>query len=276
MALEQKWDRLILLLREMHGAALAYSGGVDSSLLLVAASEALNPRLAAVTAVSDTYPSNELLSAQEFARSCNVKFTILPTSELENEAYARNGPDRCYHCKKELFSKLRGLAEAEGLPVLIEGSNIDDLNDRRPGRQAALEFGVRSPLVEAELSKKEIRELARRMRLPVWDKPSLACLSSRVPFGTRITSGLLRRIETAEDRLRVQGFGQVRVRHHGDTARIELDPAQFGRLLAGDAAARIAAALKELGYTYVCLDLEGYRTGSMNEALRDEKLHLKE
>jgi len=273
MAIEQKLDHLKSLLREMQRAVLAYSGGVDSSLLLAAAAEVLGPGLVAVTAVSETYPSGELLSAREFARSRNVNLVVLHTEELASEAYARNAPDRCYHCKKELFAKLRGISEAEGISVLIEGSNTDDLKDHRPGRTAALEFGLRSPLVEAGLSKKEIRELAHSLNLPVWDKPSLACLSSRIPYGTRITPGLLRTIQAAEDRLRVLGFGQVRVRHHGDTARIELDSAEFGRVLQGDAAARIVATLKELGYTYVCLDLEGYRTGSMNEGMLKEKLH---
>jgi pyridinium-3,5-biscarboxylic acid mononucleotide sulfurtransferase len=274
MAIEQKWNHLKTLLREMQRAVLAYSGGVDSSLLLAAAAEVMGPGVVAVTAVSETYPSGELLSAQEFARSRSVKLVVLQTEELANEAYARNAEDRCYHCKKELFAKLRRISDTEGISFLIEGSNTDDLKDHRPGRTAALEFGLRSPLVEAGLSKKEIRELARRLNLPVWDKPSLACLSSRIPYGTRITAGLLHTVQAAEDRLRVLGFRQVRVRHHGDTARIEIDRTDFGLLLQGDAAARIAAALKDVGYTYVCLDLEGYRTGSMNEGMPKEKIRV--
>ncbi len=265
--IEQKWDHLRALLRDMPGAVLAYSGGVDSSLLLRAAAEVMAPRLIAVTAVSETYPASELLSAQEFARSLGVAHEILPTEELASEEFVRNTPDRCYHCKKELYAKLRRIAEAKDIPGVIEGSNTDDLRDYRPGRRAVQEFSVRSPLVEAGLSKAEVRELAHRMKLPMWDKPSLACLSSRIPYGTRVTAGLLRTIEAAEDQLRVLGFRQARVRHYGAIARIEVERSEFGRLIDGETSRQIVTAFKGLGYTYVCLDLEGYRTGSMNEGL---------
>ncbi len=265
--IEQKWDHLKALLRDMQCAVLAYSGGVDSSLLLRAAAEVMGPRLVAVTAVSETYPDSELLSAKEFARPLGVTHRILRTEELASEDFVRNAPDRCYHCKKELFEKLKRIADREGIAVVIEGSNTDDLADYRPGRKAAQEFSVRSPLVEAGLSKAEVRELARMLNLPVWNKPSLACLSSRIPYGTRITSGILRTIQVAEDHMHTLGFRQVRVRHHGETARIEIDRAEFERLLNDEVAGRITATLKSLGYTYVCLDLEGYRTGSMNESL---------
>ena len=255
----------------MRHAVLAYSGGVDSSLLLRAAAEVIAPRLIAVTAVSETYPISELPGAREFAGSLGVKHTILHTGELSSEDFVRNAPDRCYHCKRELFEKLRRIAVEEGMTSVIEGSNMDDLRDYRPGRTAAQEFGVRSPLVEAGFSKAEVRECARMLDLPVWDKPSLACLSSRIPYGTRITSGILRTIEAAEDHIRRFGFRQVRVRHYGETARIELGRADFGLLLNEDVAAKITAALKGLGYTYVCLDLEGYRTGSMNERLMEQE-----
>jgi len=267
MTIVHKWDHLKALLHDMQLAVLAYSGGVDSSLLLRAAAEVMGPHLIAVTAVSETYPSSELISAKEFARSQGVTHKVLRTEELASEAFARNSPDRCYHCKKELFEKLGRIAETEGISAVIEGSNTDDLKDLRPGRLAAQEFLVRSPLVEAGLSKAEVRELARMLNLAVWDKPSLACLSSRIPYGTRITPGILRTIEAAEDALRVFGFRQVRVRHHGDTARIEIERADFERILKDDVAGKITAALKELGYTYVCLDIEGYRTGSMNEGI---------
>jgi uncharacterized protein len=269
MLIEQKWEHLKALLHEMGQAVLAYSGGVDSSLLLRAASDVMGPRLIAVTAVSETYPAGELPAAQEFARQLGSTHRILYTEELSSEAFVRNPPDRCYYCKKELFEKLRQLAEAEGISCVIEGSNSDDLNDHRPGRKAAGEYAVRSPLVEAGLSKSEVRELSRRFHLPVWDKPSLACLSSRIPYGTRITPAVLQTIQTAEDHLRVHGFRQVRVRHHGDTARIEIDSSDFSKLLSGNVAERITAELKKLGYTYVCLDLAGYRTGSMNEKLAE-------
>jgi uncharacterized protein len=267
MMIEQKWDHLKALLRDMQSAVLAYSGGVDSSLLLRAAAEVMAPRLIVVTAVSETYPASELFSTKEFVRSLSVVHKILTTEELSSEEFIRNTPERCYHCKKELYAKLRLMAEAEGIAEVIEGSNTDDMRDYRPGRRAAKEFFVRSPLMEAGLSKGEVRELAHRLNLPMWDKPSLACLSSRIPYGTRVTSELLRTIQAAEDQLRVLGFRQARVRHHGATARIEIERSEFKRLLDDEISGQIVAALKRLGYTYVCLDLEGYRTGSMNEGL---------
>jgi len=255
----------------MQTAVIAYSGGVDSSLLLRAASEAMGRHLVAVTAVSETYPPGELAGAQEFAGSLGVSHMVLYTDELKSEEFVRNAPDRCYHCKKELFEKLKETAGSAGMAFVIDGSNTDDLMDHRPGRKAAQEFFVRSPLVEAGLSKPEVRELARTLNLPVWDKPSLACLSSRIPYGTRITSDILRTVRSAEDRLRSFGFRQARVRHHGGVARIEIDRAEFSRLLDDDVSGRITSAFKELGYTYVCMDLEGYRTGSMNEEMaRDD------
>ena len=256
------------MLHDMQYAVLAYSGGVDSSLLLRAASEIMGPRLIAVTAVSETYPAGELPAAVEFARSFGVTHKVLHTGELTSEAFVSNTPDRCYHCKKELFEKLRRIAETEGIAAVIEGSNTDDLRDHRPGRKAAQEFGVRSPLMEAGLSKAEVRELARKLNLAVWDKPSLACLSSRIPYGTRITPQILETVQSAEDQLRILGFRQLRVRHHGDTARIEISRNDFRLLLDDELAARITTALKKMGYTYICVDLEGYRTGSMNEGLQ--------
>jgi pyridinium-3,5-biscarboxylic acid mononucleotide sulfurtransferase len=266
MVIEQKWDRLRTLLRGMKCAVLAYSGGVDSSLLLRATAEVMGHRLIAVTAVSETYPHGELEAAKEFARTLGVTHRILCTQELSSEEFARNSPERCYFCKKELYGKLRKIAETEGISCILDGSNTDDLADYRPGRKAAEEFSVRSPLVETGLSKSDVRELARFLNLPMWDKPSLACLSSRIPYGTRITPDIIETVQTAEDHLRVLGFRQVRVRHHGEIARIEIDREAFGQLLTDDAVEKITAALKGLGYIYVCLDLEGYRTGSMNAA----------
>lgn len=274
MTIDEKWDHLISLLREMRLAVIAFSGGVDSSLLLKAAAEAMGPHLIAVTAVSETYPPGELAHAREFTRTLGVRHCVLHTEELRSEEFARNSPDRCYFCKKELFEKLRHIADLEGISFILDGSNTDDLKDRRPGRRAAGEFSVRSPLVEAGLTKAEVRELARARNLSVWDKPSLACLSSRVPYGTRITPEILGTIQAAEDVLRSIGLRQVRVRHHGDTARIEAERKDFEKLIAGDAVKRITRALKELGYTYVCLDLEGYRTGSMNEGLKEQKTEV--
>jgi uncharacterized protein len=268
MVIEQKWDRLKTLLREMHCAVIAYSGGVDSSLLLKAASEALGPHLIAVTAVSETYPPGELEAAKDFARSLGVTHRILHTSELESEEFVVNSLDRCYFCKKELFGALKKIADIEGISCILDGSNTDDLRDYRPGAKAAVQFSVQSPLREADFSKSDVRACARMLNLPVWDKPSLACLSSRIPYGTRITTDILRTVQSAEDHLRALGFRQTRVRHHGDIARIEVDRSDFERFFADGAAERITAAFKELGYTYVCLDLEGYRTGSMNEGIK--------
>jgi len=274
MEIDQKLDRLKALLREMKFAVLAYSGGVDSSLLLKAASEVLGPHLLAVTAVSETYPPAELAVAREFARSLGVAHRILRTAELESEEFVQNSPERCYFCKKVLFGKLKQIAETEGIPIILDGSNTDDLKDYRPGAKAAGEFSVRSPLREAGFSKSDVRACARMLSLPVWDKPSLACLASRIPYGTRITPAILNMIQAAEDHLHVLGFRQVRVRHHGETARIEVNREDFGRLIADKVVEKITNALRELGYTYVCMDLDGYRTGSMNERLdrmRNEK-----
>lgn len=268
MEIEQKWDRLRSLLREMKSAVLAYSGGVDSSLLLKAASEVLGTHLVVVTAYSETYPLAELAAAKEFADTLGVTLRILHTGELESEDFVKNSTERCYFCKKELFGKLRQIAMNEGIPFILDGSNTDDLKDYRPGSRAAGEFSVRSPLREAGFSKSDVRACARKLNLPVWDKPSLACLSSRIPYGTRITPKILTVIQSAEDYLHSLGYRQVRVRHHGDTARIEIERDEFERLLAGDAMQKIVTAFKKLGYTYVCMDLEGYRTGSMNEGMK--------
>ena len=267
MIREQKWDRLRELLREMKLAVLAYSGGVDSSLLLRAASEVMGPHLIVVTAVSETYPQGELAAAQSFVRSLGVTHRIIHTHELENEQFAQNPPERCFYCKTELFEKLAAIASTEGIPFILDGSNTDDLTDHRPGRRAAEAYSVRSPLVEAGINKADVRHLAQVLNLPQWEKPSLACLSSRIPYGTRITREILDRVQQAENCLHGFGFRQVRVRHHGDTARIELDKSDFSRLFTGEIADRVVASFRELGYTYVSLDLAGYRTGSMNEGM---------
>ncbi len=272
MKADTKWENLKTLLAGMKHAVLAYSGGVDSSLLLKAASEAMGPGLIAVTAVSETYPPSELYDAQEFAGSLGVTHKIIHTTELKTEEFVRNGPDRCYHCKYELFSRLKAIAESEGMAYVIDGSNCDDFRDYRPGRRAAEALGVRSPLVEAGFGKSDIRECAKGLGLPMWDKPSLACLSSRIPYGTRITVEGLDKVMAAEDVVRSFGFRQVRVRHYGDTARIEVDAADIGRMASAETRDKIVDALKDIGYIYVTLDLEGYRTGSMNDALKTKEL----
>ena len=256
------------MLRDMRLAVIAFSGGVDSSLLLVAASEVIGPNLIAVTAESETYPPAEIELARDFARSLGIRHRVLTTREIANEDFSKNSPDRCYHCKKELFSELRRIADREGIEHILDGTNADDLADHRPGRRAAAECSVRSPLAELGFTKADVREFAREKGLAAWDKPSLACLSSRIPYGTRITPDVLRTVWRAEDVLHTAGFRQVRVRHHGDTARIELERADFAKILGNGVLDGITRSLKELGYTYVCLDLEGYRTGSMNESLK--------
>lgn len=251
----------------MGSAVIAYSGGVDSSLVLRAAVEVMGPRVIAVTADSQTYPPAELAEASGFARSLGVDHRVIQTDELACEEFAANPPDRCYFCKKELFGKLKDIAGGEGIPFILDGSNADDLKDFRPGSRAAAEFRVRSPLREAGFTKNDVRDCARLLALPLWDKPSAACLSSRIPYGRRITPDILKTILSAEDHLHALGIGQVRVRHHGDTARIEIDRRDFSLLLSDETARTIVSGLKALGYTYVCIDLEGYRTGSMNEGI---------
>ena len=267
MAMTEKLAHLKELLREMDGAVVAFSSGVDSTFLLRVAHEVLGERVIAATIRSHTFPKRELDEAVAFCRAEGVRHEIIDSEELDIPGFAANPPDRCYHCKRELFSRLLAFAHANGLAAVLEGSNLDDDGDYRPGRRAIKELGIRSPLHEAGLSKAEIRALSREMGLPTSDKPSFACLASRFPYGERITAGALERVERAEQWLLDAGLGlrQLRVRSHGDLARIEVPPGDIPRLAAR--AAEVAAALKELGFSYVALDLLGYRTGSMNETL---------
>ena len=262
-----KLERLRERLRVIGGAVVAFSSGVDSTFLLRVAHEELGDRVVAATARSHSFPKRELDEATAFCRAEGVRHVVIDSEELDIPGFAENPPDRCYHCKKELFGKLLAFARDNGLAAVLEGSNIDDDGDYRPGRRAIRELGILSPLHEAGLTKAEIRVLSREMGLPTFDKPSFACLASRFPYGERITVRGLERVEKAEQWLLDAGWGltQLRVRSHGDLARIEVPPADIPRLAAR--ASEIAAAFKDLGFAYVTLDLLGYRTGSMNEIL---------
>lgn len=255
------------LLVDLESAVVAYSGGVDSTLLLRLCRDALGDGVLAVTAHSPTYPADELAPAVEVAKSLSVRHRVIETAELDDPRFVANPTDRCYHCKLEFFGRLRGIAEAEGLKNVVDGSNCDDLNDRRPGSRAAAELGVRHPLQEAGLTKEEIRALSRELGLGNWSKPSLACLASRVPYDTPITRQTLAAIDGAESYLRSLGVGQVRVRHHGDTARVEVEPGEMAVLLDESKREGILCRFRELGYERVTVDLAGYRCGSMNKGL---------
>ena len=254
-------------LRRIESAVVAFSSGVDSTFLLRVAHEELGERVVAATIRSHTFPKRELDEAAAFCRAEGVCHEIIDSEELDIPGFAENPPDRCYHCKRELFSKLLDFARENGLAAVLEGSNLDDDGDYRPGRRAIRELGIVSPLHEVGLTKAEIRALSRDMGLPTSDKPSFACLASRFPYGERITAAALERVERAEQWLLDAGFGltQLRVRSHGNLARIEVPPDDIPRLAAR--ATEIAAAFKDFGFAYVTLDLRGYRTGSMNEVL---------
>ena len=265
--LQRKLDALEAQLRRLGKVLVAYSGGVDSTLLLKAASDVLGPNVLPVVAGSETYPTREVDAALRLARKLGLRPRFIKTCELENPKFTANTPERCYFCKKELFGRLKAVARKEGIPYVLDGANSDDRLDFRPGGRAGRELGIRSPLKDAGLTKDEIRALSRHFRLPTWDKPSLACLASRFPYGSRIEPRGLGQVGRAEDVLRRLGFGQLRVRHHGSIARIEVEAGDFPKVLKPAIRQRIVRDLKKLGYLYVTFDLEGYRTGSLNEAL---------
>lgn len=259
-------------LRSLPSIVVAYSGGVDSAYLVWAATTVLGARALAVTADSPSYPARHRTIACDVARQFNFQHEIIHTAEMARAEYRVNAPDRCYHCKHELYSHLSRLASDRGYAAVADGSNADDRGDYRPGRRAAREFGVISPLDEAGLTKENIRALAKLAGLPIWDEPASACLSSRIPYHSEVSEEKLRAIEAAEDVLRQQGFRVVRVRHHGDVARLEVAPEELPRLLAPDVAAGVDAAIRAVGFKHVAVDLRGYRLGSLNEGLTLEPI----
>ncbi len=269
--LESKLENLKKRLLELESVLVAYSGGVDSSLLLKVAVSVLEDKALAVIARSATYPARELADAVKLAKELGARHVVIDTDELSDPRFRSNPPDRCYYCKLELFRKLREIADARGLRWVVDGSNYDDLKDTRPGSQAAEELGVVSPLRDVKATKSDIRQLAKSMGLPTWSKPAQACLASRFPYGSEIVPTKLAQIAKAEEELRRLGFLQVRVRVHGDVARVEVAPEELDRFLSPEVRAAAAHRLKEAGFFYVSLDLEGYRTGSMNEPIHERK-----
>ncbi len=265
--MESKERALIDALRNMKSVIVAYSGGADSAYLAWAAQQALGDNAVAITADSASFPESHRRDAEQFARDHAIRHEYIETHEFDNPAYVANNPDRCFHCKDELFSCLDQLAKERGIAHVIYGVNVDDLGDYRPGQGAAKLHQVKAPLVEAGLTKAEIRELSKRAGLATWDRPASACLSSRIPYGTPVTIENVRTVDRGEDAIRALGFRQFRVRYHGDIVRIEIAPEEMSRAMNAEMAREFSAIFKKLGFHYVTLDLEGYRQGSLNAVL---------
>lgn len=270
--LQSKYDRLREILLEMESVAIGFSGGIDSTLLIRVATDVLGERALAMIGRSETYPTREFQEAIELAMAFGARYRVVNTEETDDLKFRENPPDRCYFCKTELFGKLNGIAGKEGIRWIADGTIVDDLGDFRPGMRAKGEQNVRSPLLESGFTKADVRVLARSLNIPTWDKPSFACLSSRFPYGQGITKENLMKVDAAETFMRDLGFRFFRVRHHDDkTARLEVGPQEFDRLFDTSLRESIVKHFKSLGFAYVTLDLQGYRTGSMNEVLSEEE-----
>lgn len=271
---DDKLSALVDILKKMESAVLAYSGGVDSTLLLKAL-ELSGVRSLAVTAVSETMPEQDFIASKKMAEKTGVEQRIIRTDELRIKNFMNNPPDRCFFCKNELFGKIKKIAQKGGYSFVLDGSNLDDMDDWRPGRKAALKHGIRSPLIEAGLNKKEIRNISKKLKLPAWDKPSSPCLASRFPYREKITVKALKQVAEAEKFLKSIGFAEFRVRHHGDVARLELKGNDFKKLLSSGVRKAVTEKLKSLGYRFISLDLEGFRSGRMNEGLKKSSRRIR-
>jgi len=267
MNLNTKEERLREIFRELDSVIVAYSGGVDSSYVAYVANAELGPRAVCITGQSASLPEYQRAEIDSVVQKFGFQHEVIQTEELENPGYSANNPDRCFFCKDELYTKLESVARTRGVKCIVDGSTVDDLGDYRPGRRAASQHAVRSPLIEAGLTKSEVRELSQRATLPTWDKPASPCLSSRIAYGTAVTIERLSKVDRGEEILREFGFREFRVRHHDQLVRIEIAPAEMDRVLRKDLIDELARRFRQLGFKYVTLDLEGFRSGSMNEVI---------